>query len=963
MARILCLLISLIFVSARLVRADESPVDFAREIYPLLQRACLECHGAKLQRGGLRLDQPEAFQAGGDSGPVVKPGAPDQSELVRRIALPKTDPDVMPNRGAVLTADEIARVRRWIQQGAEWPAGFQAAPHWAYLAPRRPRLLHADQHPIDELVVRNLPADWPHLAEDADAETLARRLHLDLIGLPPTPAEVDSFRSAARDNLAAAIEQRAIELMARPQYGERWARPWLDAARYADSHGFQRDDLRDLWPYRDWVIRALNADLPFDQFTIEQLAGDLLPNATEAQRVATGFQRCAPCNVEAGTDPEENRVNQVMDRVNTLGTVWLGTTLECCQCHDHKYDPFTLRDYYRLFAVFNQTEIEADRSNSKVPGSIRFLGPYLTLHDAERTDRRAELTDRIAALRDELMKLTRSAAADDEQSAAMATVLVPEEFKSQEGADHRVLADGSVLLTGDPPATDVYEFTVRSTLSQITGFRLEALTDDSLPGKGPGRGDAVRSNFVLHEFTVTSQTGDEPGRDVPLTEAVADFSQQNWDVAGAIDGNAKTGWAIAPQFHRPHWARFRVAKTPLTGPATLTFRLVQKFGSARTLGRVRISAFTGPYPSARATTSEPVARLQRAIDELQAEMAALVEPRSLVMQAVAKPRVTHVLERGDFRTPGEVVQPGPPAHLPPRTAEDGPFDRLALARWLMQPDQPLVARVTVNRLWSELFGEGLVATPEDFGAKGDRPYHAELLDWLAVEFREQGWSQKRLLLRIVTSRVYRQSAVAPKALGERDPQNRWLARGARYRLPAETLRDNALAIAGLLNTRSFGAPIRPPQPAGLWDKVGGEKYDYVVSPGDEQYRRGIYVVLKRMSPYPSFISFDATARLACRVKRVRSNTPLQALVLLNDPVYTGAARSLAERIRRGTAGAALPEQIQWGFRLATSRHPTPEETGILVRLFDEEQREVDADSAWFVVACALLNLDETLSRN
>jgi mono/diheme cytochrome c family protein len=331
--------------------------DFARDVLPILQRACFECHGPKLQKGGLRLDTREALKTGGDSGDILSAGKPEESELLRRIALPKGDPEVMPNRGEVLPKAEIEAIRTWIQAGAVWPEGVRPAEHWAYVAPKKAELPW-DGHPVDVFIRVRLNREGLAPAPPAERAVLARRIYLDVIGLPPTPAQVDAFVAAANEDLSRATEHLVDELLASPQYGEKWARPWLDAARYADSHGFQRDDLRDLWPYRDWVIRALNADMPFDQFTVEQLAGDLLPEATEAQRIATGFNRCAPCNVEAGTDPEENRVNQVFDRVNTLGAVWLGTTLECAQCHDHKYDPVTQRDYYGLFAYFNNTEIK-----------------------------------------------------------------------------------------------------------------------------------------------------------------------------------------------------------------------------------------------------------------------------------------------------------------------------------------------------------------------------------------------------------------------------------------------------------------------------------------------------------------------------------------------------------------------------------------------------------------------------
>lgn len=971
--RTFSLSLTMVFSGAVAAVAAAADVDFARDVYPVLQRACFECHGAEKQKGKLRLDVREAAFKGGDGGEAIVKGKPADSELLRRISLPKNDDDVMPSRGELLPPAEIELVRRWIAAGAPWPDGLKPARHWAYVPPVRAALPGGEKNPIDAFVRARLQREGLQPSADAELPVLARRLHLDLTGMPPTPAEVDTFVQSALANRQSAIVSLADRLLASPQYGEKWARPWLDAARYADSHGFQRDDLRELWPYRDWVIRALNADMPFDQFTVEQLAGDLLPNATEQQRIATGFNRCAPCNVEAGTDPEENRVNQVFDRVNTLGTVWLGTTLECAQCHDHKYDPITARDYYGLFSFFNNTEIEADRSNPKTPGSIRFIGPYLDVRDPSTDGERARIIAEIAAVKKEIAAAGGATAAEPKRSRARRAAdvakapgvhpLTPVEFDSAGDANHKILGDGSVLLIGDPPETDTYTITVRTTFTGITGFKLEALTDESLPGMGPGRGDPERTNFVLNEFIVTAD-----GAPVKLTDAQADFSQAKWDPSGAIDGNPKTGWAIAPQFHQPHWATFRtVAPLGSAAGTVLTFRLVQEFGNARTIGRVRLSALTGDLPTAsiadapKPAENPALKRLNARLAALEKSLKALGQPRTLVMREVATPRASAVFERGDFRSPGKPVEPMTPATLHPLRSE-GARDRLALARWLVSRENPLVARVVVNRLWTEIFGEGLVSTPEDFGVKGERPSHPELLDWLAVEFMENGWSQKQLLRAILTSATYRQTSRATPELMERDPKNRLLARGPRFRLSAESIRDNALAVSGLLSLKQFGPPIRPPQPAGLWTKVGGEKYEYEVSPGAEQHRRGIYVVLKRGSPYPSFISFDATARLACRVKRPSSNTPLQALTMLNDPVYVEAARALAARILRDQPDGEVDARLRHGFRLAVARPPRDAELSVLRKLYADEFAN-GADAAWFAVASALLNLDETITKS
>lgn len=951
------------FAAGRLVSAAE--VDFARDVLPILQRSCFECHGEKKAAGGLKLDSAPALAKGGDSGAVVIAKYSGDSELLRRISLPKTDGDVMPNRGEPLSAAEIAKIKSWIEAGAIWPEGAKPAPHWAYVAPQRVAVPFGGGNEIDSLIRPKLSAAGLQPSPPAEPAIIARRLYLDIIGLPPPPERVIAFEREAGWNLQVAVEKLVDELLSSKQYGEKWARPWLDAARYADSHGFQRDDLRDLWPYRDWVIRALNADMPFDQFTLEQLGGDLLSNATESQRIATGFNRCAPCNVEAGTDPEENRVNQVFDRVNTLGAVWLGTTLECAQCHDHKYDPISQRDYYGLFAYFNQTEIEAERANPKVPGSIKFIGPYLELRDPEldlarsaKVARLQELKEKLAAAR-ATEKQTKSPGLP-EDGAKPEEVLQPTDFDSVGDAGHKILEDGSVLLVGDPPVTDTYTVMFECSLDKITGLKLEALTDPSLPGTGPGRGDPKRTNFVLHEFSVEVAPKKMPDhfRPVKLTGAKASFSQEKWDVAGAVDGDAKTGWAISPRFQQPHWATFKLAETLIAKEGViLRIKLVQDFGQARTIGRLRISALTGVAEVQ--PKNEKLAELEAQVKTAEAVLAAQKPLRTLVMEQVSQSRPTHVLTRGDFRTPGQEIAPATPA-VWTGPSRDSAKNRLTLARWLTDARNPLTARVAVNRLWLEIFGEGLVSTPEDFGLKGQPPTHPELLDWLAVEYRENGWSQKKLLKLILTSETYRQQSRITPELRERDSQNRLLSRGPSFRLSAEGIRDNALAISGLLDKKQFGPPIYPPQPDGLWNKVGGERYEYTVSPGTEQYRRGIYVVLKRMSPNPSMITFDATARLSCRVKRLRSNTPLQALTLLNDPVYVGAAKAFAERIQREQTGT--DERLKHAFRLAVSRGPRESELLVLKELLAEETEANGDNAAWFAVASALLNLNETITK-
>ena len=1007
------------------VEKNESPktaqVDFARDVYPIFRRSCIECHGPEKQEAELRFDQRvSTFESGS-----IEAGKPDDSELLRRILLPRGHDEVMPAIGDPLPKRQIAIIRRWIQQGAVWPDKVEVNRHWSYVAPQRPAMPPVQdakwaKSAIDQIVLQRLQEEGLSPSPKAAAEKLVRRVFLDLIGLPPTPEEVNAFADNPSDER---FEKLVDELLQRPQFGERWARPWLDVARYADSHGFQRDNLRDVWAYRDWVIKALNADMPFDQFTVEQIAGDLLPNATESQKIATGFHRCTPTNVEAGSLPEETRIEQVIDRVNTTGAVWLGSTLECCQCHDHKYDPFPQKDYYRLLAYFNNTEMEADRA-SKSPSSIAFKGPTMDLSDAEKDAKRADLQGQIAATKNRQTERRRELNRDLDnwvtefkaslENAPEEHVLDVAEFESLGPTDEfKRLDDGSILLVGDdPPDVDVYTLKVRADIADVRAFKLEALRHDSLPGKGPGRGDPVRRNFVLNEFSAKlvraadslEQTQEDKASAKPATTPVqtqlkfssakADFSQNNWDVAGAINPKPKTGWAVSPKFDTDHWATFILDKAVDIRPdQELVFELKHDYGTARSIGCLRLSAITGNLDADsvpeelvkavktpaekwskadRKTLLDYRADQDRQSQELTAELTKLenalkkvAADTTLVMIELNEPRMSSLFERGDYRKPGDKVEAGTPGIL--HAGIDGPPNRLTLARWLTDKNNPLVARVTVNRWWAEIFGRGIVPTVEDFGIKGEPASHPELLDWLAVEFMEHGWSMKHVLKTIVLSATYQQSSRVTRELIELDDQNSLLARGPRFRMAAEMIRDNALAISGLIDLKQFGPPIYPYQPDGIWSKVGGTNYKYETSPGSEQHRRGLYVILKRGSPYPSFVNFDATARLACTVKRSRTNTPLQALTLLNDPVYVEAAKALARRIANEKSDEPLDQQLTHAFQICTSRQPNDTERNALRSLYSKtlsaSDKETRESKAWYSVATVLLNLHETITKD
>jgi mono/diheme cytochrome c family protein len=1028
------LLICVVASLPSLAIAAEETVDFEREIRPIFAARCLNCHGPEKSQGGLRLDLKRHAFGPTDSGtPALVAGKTDDSELLRRVTS-EDDGARMPPEGDPLTVNQVAALRRWIAAGAPWPADREGPQHWAWRAPQRPAAPEVrdaawSKNALDRFILAKLEQEKLRPSAEADPAVLCRRVYLDLTGLPPTPAEVDAFVHNYSDEAYATLVDK---LLASPHYGERWARHWLDLARYADSNGFQRDGFRTMWAYRDWVINAFNQDLPYTEFVKLQLAGDLLPDATTEQKIATGFNRCTTVNVEAGTDPEENRVLAVVDRVNTATTVFLGATLACAQCHNHKYDPFTQVEYYKLLAYFNNTEVEITPKGS----TRQFTGPSLALPvSAEQAAKQNSLEQQLKVLEARLAERS-TQAADMERKLLDARrtsgsrpspsgdgkwhVLTPTSFESAGGATPVTLDDGSVLLTEDRPDKDVYTVTVNTRLRGIAAFKLEALCDDSLPGKGPGRGDAERPNFVLTEFTVQATPADvaDAAVDVALYGATADFSQAGHDVGRAIDGKLdKAGWAINPQFHKPHEATFLVRKPiDYAAGATLKFQLHQNFGTSRTIGRLRLSARVdaGAQPSDGIDIPEAVAavldkpvkkrtkaevetlqefclsldpevqQMRDAMSKARKELDGIKAPTTLVMVEMPQPRMTAVMKRGNFLDLGPQVQPGVPAALHP-LPQDSPPNRLGLAQWMADEKNPLLARVAVNRWWAELFGRGIVASQEDFGTQCEPPTHPELLDWLAVELKENRWSMKHVLKTIVTSAAYRQSAKVDPALLRRDPYNLLYARGPRFRLPAETIRDNTLAAAGLLSRKLGGPPVYPPQPDGIWRVTGEVDNNYYTSAGEDRYRRGLYTIWRRSAPYPSFVNFDAPDRSSCVVARPRTNTPLQALTLLNDPVFVEAAGALAKRMATESPSADAAERIAYGFRLLLARAPSMDEQKLLTAVFRrelelyssnlEKAKKVlasakltvkDADAAelaaLFHVANLLLNLDEAVTK-
>lgn len=1012
------LIITALFGGLSDLRAD-APVDFESQVWTILKAKCFVCHGEEDQQGQLRLDAKAVVLHGGISGPTVVPGNTSKSLLLSRIQ--SSDPELrMPLDDEPLSDTDVRVLTQWIKQGANWPDGFgsNAQPpkkHWAYVPPERPILpdvRNSDwvSNALDLFVLSKLESKGVAPSPIVDRRRLIRRLSLDLLGIPPTVEEIETFVSDDRPDAYSRLIERYL---ASPLYGERWARPWLDLARYADSNGYQADQYREVWPFRDWVINALNNDMPYDQFTIEQIAGDLLPDATLAQRIATGFHRLTTCNVEAGVDPEANRVEQVVDRVNTTGMVWLGTTFECMQCHNHKYDPFSQKEYYQLFAYFNQTPLEVEGNGV----SYNFVGPKMDLPlSAEQQAQRDSISKRLAVANAELSETQdeflmgfeqwQTEVIESIESEPEWHVFKIDSFESKNGASHRILDDGSVLVSGKRPDKDVYELQVSTAVSDISGIKLETLTHAELPGKGPGRFEADRPNFVLNEFVISDADGNE---EIQLKDAIADYSQPNFDVKNAIDGDLSTAWAIAAEFHKPHQAEFLTTELIKTqGTRRFKIRMEMNHGGGRTIGRIRLSAMTGKRsskaigdailailetpeedrnPAQQKQLKEFYLKQSKDIVALEKQVAAIkkeldeIKPTTTLIMVEKESRETHIHKRGNFKTPGESVEIGTPGVLN-SLPDNAPKNRLGLAYWLIDRSNPLTARVAVNRWWAEMFGRGLVATEEDFGTQGDLPSHPQLLDYLAVEFMQSDWSMKHIHRLIVSSSTYRQSSKAREDLAEIDVNNLLLARGPRFRMDAEQIRDNALRISGLLQHKMGGPPVYPPQPNGLWRHVGRNAPKYATSTGTDRYRRGIYTVWRRSAPYASFTNFDAPDRAACVVRRARTNTPLQALTLLNDEAFIEMARAFGDRIHSRDSGA-IADKIRFAFQTALARLPTAREIQIIKDVFESElarfsenheqakqfvhkdhhDREDIAElAAWIQIGHILLNLDEAISK-
>ncbi|REJ89722.1 MAG: DUF1553 domain-containing protein [Planctomycetota bacterium] len=986
--------------------ADDAP-DFAREVRPILAKNCFKCHGPddETREAGFRIDLAESVRTEADSGAVpITPGDPAASEVIRRIfaddpaeRMPPADSNLQ------LTENEQHTIRRWVAAGAEY------SPHWAFVRPVRPEIPPvADENwprnQIDHFILARLEQEGLAPSPPADRYTLIRRVSLDLIGLPPTPEEVDAF---VNDQTEGAYQRLVDRLLRSPHYGERWARRWLDLARYADTNGYEKDRPRSIWPYRDWVIDALNDDMPFDRFTIEQLAGDMLPGATVEQRIATGFHRNTMLNEEGGIDPLEFRFHAMTDRVATTGTTWLGLTLGCAQCHTHKYDPISHREYYQLMAFRdNADEPELDLPDPALEEQYQqqleqadqlLAGLGSTIDDPRpENERRREAVDREFAAWLEQQR---------EQTVDW-TPLTPVAMSSNLPL-LTLEEDNAVFVSGDTTKLDTYQLTYRPELEGITAVRLEALPDDRLPAHGPGMTyyEGTKGDFFLGEFELTAD-----GTPVVIADASESYAENRFGanpVSAALctDGNVQTGWSVHGRIGERHTAVF-LLQEPLGKCDELKLKMIFGRHFASSLGKFRLSATTDPRRAQARDLTEEVESLLALpdgdLDEAQLQTlrtAFLLQAPELAEQtqqirhlrkrpaAVTtlvmlerppeNPRPTHIHHRGEFLQPTEPVVPAVPGFL----ADDDAASvktRLDFARWIVSSDNPLTARVAVNRQWAAFFGRGIVGTQEDFGIQGDPPTHPQLLDWLAVELMEDGWSMKRLHKLIVMSAAYRQSSIVSPEHLEADPGNRLLGRAPRIRLEAEVLRDSILTASGLLSPKIGGPSVYPPQPASVTSEGTYGALPWTASEGEDRYRRSLYTFSKRTAPFAMYATFDGPSGEACVARRDKSNTPLQALTLLNDQMFIEASQALGREF--AMAGGPVEDRMTRLFRRCLTRPPGAEEVADLTQFFESqltrfESGELDAAvvsgegeadpttrAAWTVTARILLNLDEMVMR-
>lgn len=941
-------------------------IDFARDIRPILNANCTSCHGGVKEAGEVSFIYRELALGKGKSGKtVIVPGNPDASEMIARIT--STDPDEImpkPEHGPPLAKNQIATLRQWISEGAKW------GEHWAFVAPRKsppPSVRQADwpRRDVDHFILARLEAEKLRPSPAAAPEQWLRRASLDLIGLPPTIDELDAFLKNSAADPQAAIGKETERLLASPHFGERWASVWLDLARYADSQGFAQDSRRDVWKFRDWVIDSFNSDLPYDQFSIAQLAGDLISNATLDQKIATTFQRLTQSNDEGGTDDEEFRVAAVIDRVSTTWEVWQGLTFGCVQCHSHPYEPIRHQEFYQFMEFFNQT-VDADLTEDL---------PKLTVPlDKSRYADANALQDKIRAAERELHEIrTRIDSATTWHPAQAMTA-------SAEKAKLSIIeVDGMQEYRADPnvAAGATYRLTFSSNLDTITALRVEFLPLDEKKATHTPEWGAI-----LEQITLETVDAADKATSVKLQEVIADEAHPMFDPNGSLV-DKEQGWGTQTKTFGPRHATIVLAEPLALTPGT-KLRVVMKNGGMHLASfpmvskRGRLAVTDQPQWTAHLTDPQAaalrkhIADSSRRLKDIPGTTVPIMEERDR-----AFPRGTHVFVRGNWLDKGEEIKiANTPAIFPPLRLENpARATRLDLARWIAAPGNPLTARVAVNRFWLELFGAGIVPTPEDFGSSGEKPTHPELLDTLAVRFStDMKWSVKTLLRELVTSATYRQDSTTTPELEARDRGNRLLARGPRQRLTAEMARDHSLAVAGLLSPQIGGPPAFPPIPDGVWKPFTNDPWKTPAPGMAERYRRAVYTYTKRTLPYPLFATFDAPSREIASKRRLVSNTPLQALAILNDPAFQEAAASIAQRMQR-SAPDDVQAQVSFGYRAATSRAITPDRLAELVSLhqelaedyaFDPALMKGIADSpaqaAMIVVASIILNLDEALAR-
>jgi hypothetical protein len=1023
----------LLFSLPLTVQADDARINFDREIRPIFSNTCFKCHGpdAKQRKAHLRLDRHEGMLAELKSGNrAVVPGKSAESALVARITA--ADPEERmppPASGKKLSPEQIELLKRWVDEGAEYRE------HWSFLPLKRPEPPSVNDtafvhNVIDEFVRDRLQRAGLRHSPPADKVTLIRRVTYDLTGLPPTPAEVDAFLA---DNSAEAYERLVDRLLTSPNYGEHMARYWLDAVRYGDTHGLHFDNERSLWPYRDWVINAFNHNMPFNEFTIEQVAGDLLPHPTRQQRIATGFDRCNVTSNEGGSIDEELRVRYAVDRTSAVGTVFLGLTLGCAVCHDHKFDPITQKEFYQMLAFFNSAADQAMDGNVSAPP------PILKLTTPQQDVELKSLDEQIATVRRDIAN---KLAQINYTEPASATPVV--KALTAEPAEY-VWIDDDLPSGAKPQGDSPWKFIwldegpvlsgARASTRTATGLSQHFFTDAN-PGLRIGRGDKLFAYVFLDpvnppktlmlqfndgswehrafwgEDHIPFGTAGTPshvsmgplpptGRWVRLEVKAADvelkpervvngwaFTQFGgtvyWDKAGIV--------TQTPQGNKPFeslaaWEAFERSRKSkdLPKPVQDVLKVNPAKRTAKQNKLLRDHFLENVYAKTR-PLFEP---LRKQLDNLNKQRTALDAkiPATMIMADLPKPRDTFVLIRGAYDHHGEKVHPDTPAVFAPM-AKDAPKNRLGLALWLVDPANPLTARVMVNRFWQQYFGRGIVKTTSDFGYQGDWPSHPELLDWLAKEFVDSGWDVKHIQKLIVMSGTYQQASTLTPELLHRDPENALLAHGPRFRMDAEMVRDTALAASGLLVEKLGGHSVKPYQPSGLWEAVGfigSNTRDFKRDSGAALYRRSVYTFWKRTSPPPSLTAFDAPSRETCTVRRPRTNTPLQALTLMNDEQFVEASRHLARRMML-EGGTTPKERLTRGFRLTTARRPDAQELATLVQLFEQqlayyrahqdaarkllkvgeskrfESLDPSEQAAWTMMANLLLNLDETITK-